>query len=114
MLELDARLTSFGVILQSVSTIRGLCCIIYMILKDYTLCVLENEAITTVSAKTSSRHLAFRPKTHRAHSTMFRTFIENADTKLVLSFLECFVSNACSPCMIANYVSAIRGHFCPI
>ena len=52
---------------------------------------------------------------------MFRTFIAfcivtksciaNVNVKMVLSFLECLVSNACSYCMIANYVSALKANF---
>ena len=93
-----------------------------MILKDSALCFLENEALTEWSAKASARlHLAFRPKTYKAYTTMFKTFVafctftksclENANVKLILSFLECFVSNAVSPCMLANYVSAIKASF---
>ena len=52
---------------------------------------------------------------------MFRTFIAfcivtkscitNVNVKMVLSFLECLVLNACSFCMIANYVSALKANF---
>ena len=52
---------------------------------------------------------------------MFRTFIAfcvvtksciaNVNVKMVLSFLECLVSNACSYCMVANYVSALKANF---
>ena len=37
--------------------------------------------------------------------------LENANVKVILSFLECFVSNAVSSCMLANYVSAIKANF---
>ena len=68
-----------------------------MVLKDSTLCFLENEALTEWSAKASARlHLAFRPKTYKAYTTMFKTFVafciftksclENANVKLILSF----------------------------
>ena len=47
-----------------------------MILRDATLCVLDNQALTSLSAKASDRlHLAFRPKTYRAYDAMFRTFV---------------------------------------
>ena len=90
--------------------------------KGATLCVLENEALTSLNSKASDRvQLAFRPKTRKAYSTMFRTFaafciitkscIVNVNLKLVLSFLECLVLNSCSCCMIANYVSALKANF---
>ena len=93
-----------------------------MMLKDSTLCFLENEALTEWSANASSRfHLAFRPKTYKAYTTMFKIFaafciftkscLGNANVKLILSFLEYLVSNAVSPCMLANYVSAIKASF---
>ena len=93
---------------------RGLCDY-FLILKDSTLCVLDNEALTEWSAKATSRlHLAFRSKTYKAYTTMFRTFvafciltkscIENVNVNVIMSFLECLVSNAVSPCMLANYV----------
>ena len=94
----------------------------FVILKDSTLCFVENEALTGWSAKASSRlHLAFRPKTYKAYTSMFKTFVafciftkaclENTNVKVILSFLECLVSNAVSPCMLANYVSAIKANF---
>ena len=60
--------------------------------------------------------MAFRPKTHRAYQSMFRTFVAFclftesplSEVKVILSFLECLVSNACSASVIANYVSAIK------
>ena len=52
---------------------------------------------------------------------MFRTFIAfcivtkscivNVNVKMVLSFLECLLSNSCSCCMIANYVLAVKANF---
>ena len=100
------------------SNVYGASC---MILKVSTLCFVENEALTGWSAKASSRlHLAFRPKTYKAYTTMFKTFVafciftksclENANVKVILSFLECLVSNAVSSCMLANYVSAIKAN----
>ena len=102
--------------------LQGPMLLIFMILKDPTLCFVENEAITGWSVKASSRlHQAFRPKTHKAYTTMFKTFVafciftkvclENADVKAILSFLECLVANAVSSCMLANYVSAIKANF---
>ena len=47
-----------------------------LILRDATLCVLDNPALTSLSTKASARlHQAFYPKTHRAYDAMFRTFI---------------------------------------
>ena len=52
---------------------------------------------------------------------MFRIFIAfcivtksclvNVNVKMVLSFLECLVSNACSYCMVANYILALKANF---
>ena len=93
-----------------------------MILRDATLCVLDNQALTSLSAKASDRlHLAFRPKTYRAYDAMFRTFVAfcivtkcvlvNINTKVILSFLECLVRSSCSAGMVTNYVPAIRASF---
>ena len=93
-----------------------------LVLKGATLCVLQNEALTSLNSKASDRlQLAFHPKTRKAYTTMFRTFIAfcivtkscivNVNVKVVLSFLECLMSNSCSCCMTANYVSALRAHF---
>ena len=100
----------------------GVCKIEIMILRDATLCVLDNQALTSLSAKASDRlHLAFRPKTYKAYHVMFRTFVAfcivtkcafvNINVIVVLSFLECLVGNSCSAGMVANYVSAIRASF---
>ena len=70
-----------------------------LLLKGATLCVVENEALTSLNSKASDRvQLAFRPKTRKAYTTMFRTFIAfcivtkscivNVNVKMVLSFLE--------------------------
>ena len=102
--------------------LQGLAIILLLILRDATLCVLDNPALTSLSTKASTRlHKAFRPKTHRAYDTMFRTFIafcivtksalSNVNVQVILSFLECLVKNSCSSCMVANYVSAIRASF---
>ena len=46
------------------------------LLKDATLCVLENEALTSLNSKASDRlQSTFRPKTRKAYATMFRTYI---------------------------------------
>ena len=93
-----------------------------MILKDTALCVVDTEALTSLSAKAASRlHQAFRPRTRGAYLTMFRTFVafcvhtrcvlSDVNIKVVLSFLECLVINDCSVSMIENYVSAIKAHF---
>ena len=93
-----------------------------MILRDATLCVLDIEAMTSLSAKATSRlHEAFRPKTRGAYLSMFRTFVAfciyikcalaKVDIQVVLSFLECLVMNGCSTSMVENYVSAIKAHF---
>ena len=73
-----------------------------------------------LSAKATSRlHDAFRPKTKKAYSMMFRAFmafciIMNVQlvkiSVKVLSFLECLASNQCSATMVANYVSAIKAN----
>ena len=93
-----------------------------MILRDTALCVLDNQALTSLSAKASRRlSMAFRPKTYRAYEAMFKTFvafcivtkciIANVNVQVVLSFLECLVRSSCSMTMVANYVSAIRASF---
>ena len=100
----------------------GVCCNCFLILRDATLCVLDNPALTSLSTKASVRlHQAFRPKTYRAYDAMFRIFIafcivtksalSNINVKVILSLLECLVKNSCSLCMVANYVSAIRASF---
>ena len=63
----------------------------------------------------------FRPKTHRTYESMFRTFVAfcvftkasliHVNVKVILSFLECLVTNECSVSMIANYMSAIKTSF---
>ena len=40
-----------------------------------------------------------------------KSCIVNVNVKMVLSFLECLVSNSCSCCMLANYVLALKAHF---
>ena len=86
--------------------LQGLAIIVLLILRDATLCVLDNPALTSLSTKASVRlHQAFRPKTHRAYDAMFRTFIafcivtksalSNINVKVILSFLECLVKNSC-------------------
>ena len=110
-----------SIVLPGFLICRGQVTYIYFCLKGATLCVAENEALTSLNSKASDRvQLAFRPKTRKAY-TMFRTFIAfcivtkscivNVNVKMVLSFLECLVSNLCPCCMIANYVSALKAHF---
>ena len=69
---------------------------------------------------TSSLHDAFRPKTQKAYSLMFRAFVAfciimkvslvKVSVKVLLSFLECLVSNQCSATMVANHISAIKAN----
>ena len=100
----------------------GLACICVLILRDATLCVVDTEALTSLSAKAASRlHQAFRPKTRGAYQNMFRTFVAfciyikcvlaKVDIKVILAFLECLVANGCSASMVENHVSAIKAHF---
>ena len=96
----------------------GLSCHVILILRDATLCVVDNEALMSLSAKAATRlYQVFHPKTHGAHLTMFRTFVafcvytKCLDIKIVLSFLECLVIIDCSTSMTENYVSAIKAHF---
>ena len=74
-----------------------------------------------LSAKATSRlHDAFRPKTKKAYSMMFRAFMAfciimnvqlvKISVKVLLSFLECLASNQCSATMVANYISAIKAN----
>ena len=102
--------------------LQGRALIVLLILRDATLCVLDNRALTSLSAKASDRlHQAFCPKIYRAYDAMFRTFVafcivtksalSNINVKVILLFLECLVKNSCSSCMVANYVSAIRASF---
>ena len=78
-------------------TCRGLFAVICIVLKGAKLCIVENEAMTSLSSKASDRlQLAFRSKTRKAY---FRTFIAfcivtksciaNVNVQMVLSFLEC-------------------------
>ena len=62
--------------------------------------------------------MVFRPKTHRDYQSMFSTFVafclftksplSDLNVKVILSFLECLVRNACSASMVTNDVSAIK------
>ena len=92
------------------------------ILRDATLCFVETEALTSLSAQAASRlHQAFRPKTCGAYSSMFKIFVAfyiyckfvlpNVNIKVILSFLECLVHNNFSVYMIENYESAIKANF---
>ena len=100
----------------------GLACCFLLILRDATLCVVDNEALMSLSAKEATRlHQAFCPKTRGAYFNMFRTCVAfcvyikcllvEIDIKVVLSFLEYLVINDCSTSMVENYVSAIKAHF---
>ena len=90
-----------------------------LILKDTALCVVDTEALTSLSAKAASRlHQAFHPRTRGTYLTMFRTFVAfcvhtrcvlaDVNIKVVLSFLECLVINDCSVSMIESH----KGSFC--
>ena len=79
-------------------------------------------ALEILSEKAASRtQAAYRPKTRQAYSRMFRVFLafcihmsvlpQSADVKILLSFLECLVSNNCTYSMLCNYVSAIKASF---
>ena len=50
-------------------------------------------------------------KTFVAFCIFTKSCLENANVKVILSFLECLVSNAVSSCMLVNYVSAIKASF---
>ena len=75
--------------------------------------------MSSLSSKAAQRlQLAFRPKTHSAYTSMFRSFyiytkacITNTNVKVVLSFHEYLVINSCPYCMVAIYVSAIKANF---
>ena len=46
------------------------------ILRDAILCLVETEALTSLSAKAASRfHQAFLPKTHGAYTSIFKIFV---------------------------------------
>ena len=69
----------------------------------------------------SCLYLAFRPKTSKAYSAMFRVFVafciymkvslQYLSVKVLLAFLECLVCNKASAAVLSNYVSAC---FCMI
>ena len=72
-----------------------------------------------LAGKAMSRlHLAFRPKTSKVYTAMFRVFLafciymkvtlQHLSVKVILAFLECLVCNKVSPAVLANYVSAIK------
>ena len=50
-------------------------------------------------------------RTFIAFSTVTKSCITNVNVKMVLSFIECLVSNACSYCMVANYVFSLKVNF---
>ena len=79
-------------------------------------------ALETLSEKAALRtHASYRPKTRQAYKRMFEVFlafcihmrvvIHSIDVKILLSFLECLVSNNCTYSMLCNYVSAIKASF---
>ena len=79
-------------------------------------------ALEVLSQKADSRtHAAYRPKTRQAYKRMFEVFlafcihmgvpIQSVNVKILLSFLECLVSNNIAYSMLCNYVSAIKASF---
>ena len=83
---------------------------------------LENEVVSPLAAKASARTMeAFRPKTRQAYDSMFRVFVAfciysgvvlpDVNLRVILSFMECLVSNKCSCAVIENYLSAIKAMF---
>ena len=70
-----------------------------------------------LSAKATSRlHDAFRPKTKKelrafvAFCILMNVQLVKISVKVLLSFLECLVSNQYSATMVANHVSAIKAN----
>ena len=75
-----------------------------------------------LSTQASSRvATAFRPKTRRAYTMMFKVFIafcivmkiclSDVSVKVLIAFFECLVVNKCSVSMISNYASARKANF---
>ena len=75
-----------------------------------------------LSTQASSRiATAFRPKTRKAYTMMFKVFLafcllmkvslSNLSVKVLIAFFECLVPNKCSVAMISNYASAIKANF---
>ena len=113
---------SSSIILVLHMYVRGQNRLYVKIQRDATLCFVETEALTSLSAQAASRlHQAFRPKTRDAYSSMFKIFVafyiyckcmlSNVNIKVIRSFLECLVHNNFSVYMIENYISAIKANF---
>ena len=75
-----------------------------------------------LSTQASSRvATAFRPKTRKAYTMLFKVFIafcllmkvslSNLSVKVLIAFFECLVANKCSVAMVSNYASAIKANF---
>ena len=89
----------------------------------WMLCfVVGRGALHQLSEGVSQRlQTAFRPKSHRCYTLLFRTFIAfcvfmkvnvcSINCKFVLSFLECLARQDTSVHMLSNYVSAIKPMF---
>ena len=84
--------------------------------------VVGSLAFQSLSEKAASRtQAAYRPKTKQAYTRMFKVFLafcicmkvalQSVNVKVILSFLECLVSNDCTYSMLANYLSAIKASF---
>ena len=78
--------------------------------------VVGAQLVDPLAGKAMSRlHLAFRPKTCKAYTAMFRVFlafciymkvaVQPLSVKVILAFLKCLVCNKASPAVLANYVS---------
>ena len=84
--------------------------------------VVGSTALQALSEKAASRTEAvYRSKTKQAYPRMFKVFLafciymevarESVNVKVILSFLECLVSNDCAYSMLANYLLAIKASF---
>ena len=84
--------------------------------------VVGSLALQSLSKRAASRtQAAYRPKTKKAYTRMFKVLlafcicmkvsIESVNVKVILSLLECLVSNDCTYSMLANYLSAIKASF---
>ena len=95
---------------------------LYLITNSILCFVVGNVALEVLSEKAASRtQAAYRPKTRQAYKRMFEVFmafcihmhvlLHSVDVKILLSFLECLVSNNCTYSMLCNYVSDIKASF---
>ena len=81
--------------------------------------VVGTQKYSSLTGKASSRlHQAFRPKTSRAYSAMFKVFVafcvlmkvslHHLSVEILLAFLECLLTNGVSVVVLCNYLSAIK------